>query len=141
MNIFFKQKTIELLFSTSAVYTEEIKFLTWPGQICGFDTLKEKRDGGQHSWSRLLSVLCLHKHDKTEIATKGLMIVCSVDICTTCYDFHELKCKRKVEIISGRRKCDVLRGLVLQAMVKVTILAGFPGTRVPEYPLRTLIKT
>ena len=99
-------------------------------------------------------MLCLHKRDKTEIATKGLMIVCSVDICTTCYDFHELKCKRKVEIISSRRKCDVLRGLVLQAMVKVTILADFPGTReahfntgsrpdsrIPGYPLRTLVNS
>ena len=80
------------------------------------------------------------------------MTGCSVDICTTCYSFHELKYKRKVEIISGRRKYYVLRGLVLQATVKVTILADGPGTReayyntgsrpdsrVPEYPLRTLI--
>ena len=63
------------------------------------------------------------------MATEGLMTVYSVDICTTCYHFQELKCKRKVEIISGRRKCNVLRGLVLQAMVKVAILADFPGTR------------
>ena len=60
-----------------------------------------------------------------------------------------------VEIISGRRKCNVLRGLVLQAMVKVTILADLadfsgtreahfntgsrPDNRVPGYPLRTLV--
>ena len=109
---------------------QKIKLQIWSGQICGVDIhIRERRDGGQHSWSRLLSLLCLHKHDKAELAAKGLMTVCSVDIYTTCCHFHELKCKGKVEIISDRQKCYVLRGLALQVMVKVEILADFPGTR------------
>ena len=95
---------------------------------------------------------CLHEHDKAELAATGLMTASNVDIYTACCHFHELKCKGKVEIISGRRKCYALRGLILQVMVKVTILADCPGTRevhfntgsrpnsrVPEYPLRTLV--
>ena len=102
----------------------------WSGRICGVDIhISERRDSGQHSWSRLLSVLCLHKHGKAELAAKGLMPVFSEDIYTAFCHFHELKCKGKVKIVSYRRKCYVLRGLASQVMVKVVILADFPGTR------------
>ena len=88
------------------------------GQICAVDVyIGERRDSGQHSWSRLLSVLCLHNHDKAELVAMGLMTVCSVDIYTACCHFYELKCKDKVKILSGRRKCYLLQGLVLQVMV------------------------
>ena len=83
-----------------------MKSLIWSGQICGVEVhIRERRDRGQHSWSRPLSELRLHKHDKAELAAKGLMTVCSVDIYTACCHFHELKCKGKVKIVSDRRKC------------------------------------
>ena len=84
---------------------QEIMLQIWSGRICGVDIhISERRDSGQHSWSRLLSVLCLHKHDKADLAAKGLMPVCS-DIYTDFCHFHELKCKGKVKIVSYRRKC------------------------------------
>ena len=55
-------------------------------------------NSGQYSWSRLLHVLCLHKHDKADKATKGLETVCIVDICSTCCHFHELKLKPRLKL-------------------------------------------
>ena len=105
--------------------------------------IRERRDSGQHSCSRLLSVLCLHKHDTAELAAKRLMTVCSDDIYTACCHFHELKCKGKVEIISGWRKCYVLRRLVLHIMVKGTFQHRVTGSQLnrPRVPPANSIKT
>ena len=68
-------KVVEHLKNCVSSLHDKKLLISGSSQICGVDMHiqreGERRNSGQHSWSRLLSVLCLHKHDKAEIATKG----------------------------------------------------------------------
>ena len=68
--------------------------------------LRQRRDSGQHSscWLRLLSVLCLHKHDKLYEGARDRVYI--VDICSTCCHFHERKLKGRLNF---KRQAEMLR--------------------------------
>ena len=118
---------------------ETTKLLIWPGQINGVD-------------------ICIKRDTVIAVSTAGRVYwVCCVDISMIRlklppngkrYSVHRwyllnmlsvfwIQIKSKIEIISGRQKCCVLRGLVLQVVIKVVILADCPGTREAHFSTGT----